>query len=563
MMTEIESSLLAVKAGDTQAYRGIIEAFQDMAFGCAYAMLGDFHLAEDATQEAFIEAFHNLDTLKDLQAFPGWLRRIVRFRCHRLLRRPQQQMVSLDESIIPEDHQPGPDRIAGERELQQAVMQAIAGLSAPLRETMTLFYINGYSHQQISAFLEVPVSTVKSRLHASRKKINERMVTMAKHTFDQNKPGKDLAGKVIQGVPRVGFFQGGQHCPESFTFSSCLAAVVRHLGEDYGLQEIQAHGQTWLLNKAYVHIMGMSGEAFRFFWKPGWHLDNSGLLDFNPESLRFIDQAFAGIGYQYQLLHKGDASVDKDCLRQAIVKHLTEYNRPVLGFGVVGPPECVIITGFDQSGDVLYGWSFFQDQPEHAVGVDFEPCGYFRKRKWYEDTHAVILIDDKADKPSAKDLTREALAWAVELIRKPTIQFNGIRPSGSAAFDAWSQALAQDKDFPEDDMETLRHNHLVHTSSVGMIAEGRWYGSHFLRQVTAKEPQLADALQPAIDCFEEEHQLMWQIWGLAGGPGFSDEQVLKLADPDIRQQIIPLIQQARELDLQASDAMEKARSSHL
>ena len=239
-MKEIESSLLAVKAGDTQAYRGIIEAFQDMAFGCAYAMLGDFHPAEDATQEAFIEAFHNLDTLKDLQAFPGWLRRIVRFRCHRLLRRPQRQLVSLSESIIPEDQQPGPDRISAERELQETVMQAITTLSEPLREAMTLFYINGYSHQQISAFLELPVSTVKSRLPASRQKLSERIVTKTKQTLSQNKPKNDFAGKVIRNVPRVGFFQGGQNCPESFTFSSCLVAVIRHLGDDYGLQEIQA-----------------------------------------------------------------------------------------------------------------------------------------------------------------------------------------------------------------------------------------------------------------------------------------------------------------------------------
>lgn len=557
-MNKIESMLIAVKAGDTQAYRGIVAAFQDMAFGCAYAMLGDFHQAEDAAQEAFIEAFHNLDSLKDLQAFPGWLRRIVHFRCQRLLRRPRQQVVSLDDSLMPEDQQPGPDGIAGRREFQQTVMQALATLSAPLREATTLFYIDGYSHQQISEFLEIPVNTVKSRLHASRKKLNERVVTMVKHSFDQNKPSKDFAGKVIRDVPRVGFFQGGQNCPESFTFSSCLAAVMRHLGQDHGLKEIQAHGQTWLLNHTYVYIMGMSGEAFRFFWKPGWHLDNSGLLDFNPESLRFIDQAFAGLGYQYRLLHRGDASVDRDRLQQAIVEHMTELNQPVLGFGVVGPPECAIITGFDQDGDVLYGWSFFQDRPEHTVGVDFEPCGYFRKRKWYEDTHAVILLGDKTDKPPTRDLATKALTWAVDLIRMPTIQFNGIRPSGSAAFDTWAEALAQDKDFPADNLEALRHNHLVHSSSVGMIAEGRWYGSHFLKQMSSDEPALADTLQPAVECFEQIHQLMWQIWGLVGGPGFSDEQVLKFAEPTIRQQMLPLIQQARDLDRQASDAMEKA-----
>ncbi len=559
-MKELIQTLAAVKAGDTQAYARVIEAFQDMVFGYAYAILGDFHLAEDATQEAFIEAYHNLDTLKEAQAFAGWLRRIVRFRCNRVLRKRQENTLPLDVSTPLTDQYPGPDHIAADRELHEAVWQAMDALSEPLREATTLFYINGYSHQEISGFLEVPVNTVKSRLNASRKKLSERIMTMAKHTLHQNKPGKDFAGKVIQGVPKVGFFRGGHHCPESFTFSSCLAAVIRHLGEEYGLQEIKVHGSTWLLNHAYVTIMGLSGEAFRLFWKPGWHLDNSGLIDFNAQSMRFIDQVFEGIGFTYQLLHKGDPAVQETSMRQAIVKHITQTNRPVLGFGIVGPPECAIITGFDQDGDVLYGWSFFQDRPEHTVGVDFEPCGYFRKRKWYEDTHAVILIGDKKKQPPMKDLHTKALSWAVELIRTPTIQFNGERPSGPAAFDAWTEALQQDSDFPDNDMEAMRHHHMVHTSTVGMVAEGRWYGSHFLRQIIAREPGLTETLMQAVECFEQEHRLMWQVWGLAGGLGFSDEHVLKFSDPSIRHQMVPLIQQARDLDAQAADSMEKAIS---
>lgn len=560
-MKEIESKLLAVRAGDHQTFREIIEAFQDMAFGYAYAILGDFHLAEDAAQEAFIEAYHNLSRLQDPAAFAGWLRRIVQYRCHRLLRGKKGLVFPLDEAASRVDSQPGPDRIASDREFQRSVLKAIETLSEPLREATTLFYINGYTQQQIGEFLECPVNTVKSRLNVSRRKLTERILTVAKQTLDENKPGKDFAGKVLQGVPRVGFFQGGQNCPESFTFSSCLAAVMRHLGEDYGVQEIEAHQQKWQLNKTYVHIMGMSGEAFRFFWKPGWHLDNTGLLDFNPESLRFIERAFTGIGYGYELLHKDDSVVQEETMRSAIIRYITENTRPVLGFGIVGPPECVIITGFDLDGDLIYGWSFFQDQPEHSVGVDFEPCGYFRKRKWYEDTHALILIKDKTSKASPRELAAQALNRAIELIRKPTIQFNGERPSGLAGFEAWSHALSSDSDFPQGDMDTLRQRHLVHTSAVGMVAEGRWYATHFLCQIAAHDANLLESLQPAIDCFEREHQLMWQIWGLVGGPGFADEQVQKFAEPAVRQEMIPLIHQARDLDAQAAGSMENALCS--
>ena len=232
--------------------------------------------------------------------------------------------------------------------------------------------------------------------------------------------------------------------------------------------------------------------------------------------------------------------------------------RPALAFGVIGPPECAIITGCDRDADVLFGWSFFQDRPEHADGVEFEPCGYFRKRRWFDDTDAIILIGPRRPKPAPKEIYRRALARGLELIRKPHIDLNGNRPSGQAAFTAWAEALARDEDFPHGDMGTLRQHHMAHNGSVGMVAEGRWYASHFLRRAIDSEPAWAQPLQEAIDCFEGAHQLMWQLWGLVGGFDMSDERVRTLADPTIRKQMIPIILEARATDAKAAGAIARA-----
>ena len=383
---------------------------------------------------------------------------------------------------------------------------------------------------------------------------------MAKDSLTQQKPDDQFAGKVLQNVPRVGFYGGGNRCPESFTFSSCLAAILQHLGEDRGIHEIDLHGQKWLLNSTYVYLMGTSGEAFRLFWKPGWYMDNTGMLSFTEDSRRFIDQAFVAIGRTYRLLFQADSRSDETAFRRGIVHSIRKEGRPVLAFGVVGPPEGTIVTGFDQDGEVLLGWSFFQDQSEHAVGVDFEPCGYFRKRQWYKDTHAIVLIGDKQDAPPVRQIYPQALRWAVDLIRRPTIDFNGERPSGLAAYEVWAHAIQQDDDFPAEEMDILRQRHLVQTSSVGMVAEGRWYASHFLGKIIKDVPECSEPLQSAVTCFEQEHQLMWEIWGLMGGIGFSDENVLQLADPANRRQMVPLILQARDLDAQAAECMEQAIS---
>jgi len=65
------------------AFGELVTRFQGMAYGYAYSILGDFHLAEDAAQDAFVMAFQKLNGLRDPKAFPGWLRRIVRTACHR------------------------------------------------------------------------------------------------------------------------------------------------------------------------------------------------------------------------------------------------------------------------------------------------------------------------------------------------------------------------------------------------------------------------------------------------------------------------------------------------
>jgi RNA polymerase sigma factor (sigma-70 family) len=557
-MEEVKALVEAAQSGDTRAFGRIVGRFQDMALGYAHAILGDFHLAEDVTQEAFVAAYCGLGKLKDPAAFAGWLRQIVRFQCNRILRARCVETIPLEQAAEPGSRATDPGIAAQDREMAEAALRAIRSLSEPLREATTLFYINGYSHQEISSFLEVPVNTVKSRLNASRKQLSDEVIHMVGQTLSSHGLGDDFAGKVIEGIPRVGFYRGGNACPESFTFSSCLAACLRSMGDGHGTREIDVHGGKWILNDSYVYLMGTSGEAFRLFWRPNWNLGNSNILSLTPDSRLFFEHAFAAAGYRYEIVHKQDPGVDESVMRQRIIQSLRDARRPVLAFGVVGPPECCIITGVDRAGEVLMGWSFFQESPDFSAGLDFEPCGYFRKRGWFDHTYALVLIGDKRGAVDEEAVYRKSLQRAVDLIRKPSIDLDGPWPSGLAAFDAWAETILRRQDFPSGDIAVLRQRHLAHTSTVGMVAEGRWYGSLFLKTVGQAIPALADPLQRAVACFEQEHDLMWQIWRLAGGLGFDDDKVLKFAEPGVREQIVPIVHQARDLDAQAADCLEKA-----
>src|SRR5215831_2809152 len=97
-MTSLETLVHSVRNGDADAYTIIVRRFQDMAVGYGYSILRDFQLAEDAAQEAFIEAYRDLPKLREPAAFPGWFRRIVFKHCDRLIRGKTHSLVSLDDA---------------------------------------------------------------------------------------------------------------------------------------------------------------------------------------------------------------------------------------------------------------------------------------------------------------------------------------------------------------------------------------------------------------------------------------------------------------------------------
>lgn len=98
-MQEYQEWVINAQAGDVRAYNQLVLAFQDMAFAFAYARLHDFHLAEDVTQEAFIEGFRDIRQTRNPTAWPGWLRRLVFKHCDRVWRRPKLPTASMEHAL--------------------------------------------------------------------------------------------------------------------------------------------------------------------------------------------------------------------------------------------------------------------------------------------------------------------------------------------------------------------------------------------------------------------------------------------------------------------------------
>jgi RNA polymerase sigma factor (sigma-70 family) len=174
-----------------KAFGELVTGFQDMAFGCAYAVLGDFYLAEDAAQEAFITAWQSLHQLRAAEAFPGWLRRIVLTRCNRLTRGKRLQIVPLELGVNTPASSPDPHITMEQRELRSRVLGAIKALPEHERIVTTLFYVDGYTQADIGEFLQVPLTTVTKRLYSARQRLKGSVVEMFKNNLRQQRPSRD------------------------------------------------------------------------------------------------------------------------------------------------------------------------------------------------------------------------------------------------------------------------------------------------------------------------------------------------------------------------------------
>ncbi|MCY3865930.1 MAG: RNA polymerase sigma factor, partial [Chloroflexi bacterium] len=159
-MEDLSGLVVAARKGDSDAFEEVVRRFQDMAVGYGYATLGDWQEAEDAAQEAFIAAWFGLVNLRDVAAFPGWFRRIVRTQAHRRLRVKEPPLVSLEQvGEIAVDAGGGRAEIAP---VADALAAALESLPEAQRTVVLLHYMNDFRQREIADFMEIPLGTVKS-----------------------------------------------------------------------------------------------------------------------------------------------------------------------------------------------------------------------------------------------------------------------------------------------------------------------------------------------------------------------------------------------------------------
>ena len=168
-----------VQAGDVAAFDRIVEKYRERVFGVLYNMTSNREDAADLTQDAFIKAFQSIHRFGGQASFFTWLYRIAvnstlsHLRKARLRSFFSLEQIDADAPVSREIIAALTDTTGGERdtyvrELQEKLNDAMQKLSIKHRTVVTLFEIDGLSHQEIADVMSCSVGTVRSRLHYAK-----------------------------------------------------------------------------------------------------------------------------------------------------------------------------------------------------------------------------------------------------------------------------------------------------------------------------------------------------------------------------------------------------------
>ncbi|MEX1045882.1 MAG: sigma-70 family RNA polymerase sigma factor [Actinomycetota bacterium] len=152
-------------AGDEDAFDRLVRRHEVRVYNIAYRMVGRAEDAKDVTQEAFLTAFRKLPSFRGDSAFSTWMHRVTLNACHDLLRKRKRGPVPFGDETDPGppagDHA---DRVASALDVQRALLQ----VPEDFRAVLVLHDVQGHPYEEIASALEIPVGTVKSRLHRGR-----------------------------------------------------------------------------------------------------------------------------------------------------------------------------------------------------------------------------------------------------------------------------------------------------------------------------------------------------------------------------------------------------------
>jgi RNA polymerase sigma-70 factor (ECF subfamily) len=173
----------SAQRGDLDSFNRLVLAYQDLVYSQAYRLIGEDESADDATQNAFISAFHHIGSYRG-GSFRAWLLRIVTNACYdelrRRKRRPTVPLEPLDddgEEVESPHWMIDPSELPEDRleraELQRAIQHCLDNLPVDFRATVVMVDVQGLDYFEAAQAIGKPIGTIKSRLARARLRLRD------------------------------------------------------------------------------------------------------------------------------------------------------------------------------------------------------------------------------------------------------------------------------------------------------------------------------------------------------------------------------------------------------
>lgn len=153
------------KQGDLKAFETLVKKYQGALLRKAKAILGDEERAKDATQDAFVKAYKNMWHFDTKKPFRPWIYKIMINTAYDMIKK-DKRLVALSENI-PVSEESTLDRIIRLEEIKK-LLSALSKLPSMYEKPLREFYMNNMSYSTIAANMNLPINTIRTRIHRGK-----------------------------------------------------------------------------------------------------------------------------------------------------------------------------------------------------------------------------------------------------------------------------------------------------------------------------------------------------------------------------------------------------------
>lgn len=196
--------------GEKEAFSILVQKYQKRIHALAWRKIGDYHIAEEITQDTFLKVYKKLPTLKNPKQFDGWIYVIANRLCINWIQRNKTPVQSIEDTPVEEieksfyaHYESEQRKVEATAHYREIIKKLLAKLPESERTVLTLFYLGEMTAQEISKFLGVSVNTIKSRIRRARNRLKAEEEDLITENLGSVQLSTDLTESIMRQVADI------------------------------------------------------------------------------------------------------------------------------------------------------------------------------------------------------------------------------------------------------------------------------------------------------------------------------------------------------------------------